>query len=220
MQKTLNILVADDHWIARCALVQVVQGLADDVEVFEACNFSEAKNTLLSEPTMDLVLLDLVMPGLDPLTGLKALKEVAPAVPVVVVSVNEDRDTVLTALDLGISGFIPKTSSRDQILSSLRLVLSGQIAMPQRIIQNQRFAPIFQTAKKEGVPVTDKSVEEHLTPRQREIFGLLSGGLSNTEIAQKLNLSPNTVRVHVHAIMQRLDLSNRTQAVLHAASRH
>ena len=215
---TLKILAADDHWIARAALTQLLQGLGRKIEVLEAEDFNQALEIVSNNPDLDLVLIDLVMPGMDGFDGLRALRNLAPSLPMVVVSVSEDREHILQAVNLGALGYIPKTAQGDEILKAISLVLSGEVALPRRILEQaepetEQLRPI--TGSK-----SDMAPEARLTKRQREIFNLLSEGLSNAEIASRLGLSVNTVRVHIHGILQRLQLDNRMQVVLQAAQRN
>jgi DNA-binding NarL/FixJ family response regulator len=215
---TLKILAADDHWIARAALTQLLQGLGRKIEVLEAEDFNQALELVSNNPDLDLVLVDLVMPGMDAFEGLRALRNLAPSLPVVVVSVSEDREDILQAVNLGALGYIPKTAQGDEILKAISLVLSGEVALPRRILE--RAEPETDRVKPLSGSKGDLPPEARLTKRQREIFNLLSEGLSNADIASRLGLSVNTVRVHIHGILQRLQLDNRMQVVLQAAQRN
>jgi DNA-binding NarL/FixJ family response regulator len=151
-----------------------------------------------NHPDLDLILIDLIMPGMDGFDGIRALRDAAPGVPLVVVSVSEDREDIMQAVNLGALGYIPKTAQGEEIVKAIDLVLSGEVS---------------------GRSKGSVSPEARLTKRQKEIFNLLSEGLSNADIAGRLGLSVNTVRVHIHGILQRLQLDNRMQVVLQAAQR-
>ncbi len=213
----LKILAADDHWIARAAMSQLLRGLGRKVEILEAADFAAAVKVAEANPDLDLILIDLIMPGMDGFDGIRALRELVPGVPLVVVSVSEDREDILQAVNLGALGYIPKTAQGDEIVKAIELVLSGEVSLPRRILERPEAASgsSKQTGRSKGAP----SPEARLTKRQREIFNLLSEGLSNAEIASRLGLSVNTVRVHIHGILQRLQLDNRMQVVLQAAQR-
>ena len=215
---TLKILAADDHWIARAALTQLLQGLGRKLEVLEAKDFNEALELVSKHKDFDLVLIDLVMPGMEGFEGLRALRDLAPSVPLIVVSVSEDRDDILRAVNLGALGYIPKTAQGDEILKAISLVLSGEVALPRRILEKPETG--HERSRAFGRSKSSLPPEARLTKRQKEIFNLLSEGLSNGEIASRLGLSVNTVRVHIHGILQRLQLDNRMQVVLQAAQRN
>ena len=131
----IKILAADDHWIARSALANLLRSLDREPDVLEASDFEETLTSVRAHPDLDLILLDLVMPGMDGMTGLETLRRTAPEVPVIVVSVNEDRAMVLKAVGLGAAGYVPKTSSGDEILTAIKRVLAGDLALPRRILE-------------------------------------------------------------------------------------
>lgn len=212
----MKVLAADDHWIAREALKHLLKGLAHNVEVYEAESFAEALSVVENHSDLDLVLVDLMMPGLEPLQGLRALRTKVPHVPVVVISVNEERQNVLRALDLGVMGYIPKTSKGPVILKALEHVLSGEVYLPRGLLDQADTASVQEdTWSSQQIDDADLG----LTRRQAQILELLGRGKTNSQIAEQLGLSVNTVRVHIHSLLKRLQLDNRTQAVLFAASR-
>ena len=213
----MKVLAADDHWIAREALKHLLKGLADDVQVFEAESFAEALNVVDGQPNLDLVLVDLMMPGLEPLQGLRALRAKVPHVPVVVISVNEERQNVLRALDLGVMGYIPKSSKGPVILKALEHVLSGEVYLPRGLLDQAERPSVAYEDSWSNQQLDDADLG--LTRRQAQILELLGRGRTNAQIAEQLGLSVNTVRVHIHSLLKRLQLDNRTQAVLFAASR-
>ena len=220
MTEPLKILAADDHWIARAALSQLLKGLGRKVVVLEAGDFNEALEIVGEHDDLDMILIDLVMPGMDGFEGLRALREKAPTVPLVVISVSEEREDILRAVNLGALGYIPKTSQGDEILKAISLVLSGEVSLPRRILEKPGISQTIGAPRPFAAQRQDASLEARLTRRQREIFDLLSLGLSNADIAGRLGLSVNTVRVHIHGILQRLQLDNRMQVVLQAAQRN
>ncbi|SIS84181.1 two component transcriptional regulator, LuxR family [Insolitispirillum peregrinum] len=227
--ETVRVLIADDHELFRDGLRLVLNELGPDVEVVEASCYEEILSRIDNGPVVDVLLLDLVMPGRTWTDVLRSLKERAPSLPVVILSASEDRRLVLEAVRLGAAGFIPKTSSSRVMLSALRLVLSGGVYLPPTLIDEP--SPMSAHAQDptaalaglshHGVPLA--STAEHgdvspLTPRQREVLALLGQGKSNKEIARILDLSEGTVKLHVTAILKALNVSNRTGAVV-AASR-
>lgn len=207
----MKILIADDHELFRDGLRLVLSELGPDLRIIEAAGYDETLEVANREEDLDLVLLDLVMPGMPWSEGLGALKRRLPKVPVVILSASEDRRLVLEAVRLGASGFIPKTSSSKVMLSALRLVMSGGVYLPPALIDESG------VSSRDTDPALSLDATP-LTPRQREVLALLGQGKSNKEIARILNLSEGTVKLHVTAILKALNVSNRTGAVV-AASR-
>ena len=161
----------------------------------------------------DLALLDLGLPDCAGPDGLARLREARPDLPVVVVSATSDPDTILEALDLGAMGFIPKTSTRDVLLNAVRLVASGGIYVP---VEALRARGEKAGGGAPGTGAARSAAELGLTGRQRDVLVLLLKGLPNKLIARKLDLAENTVKVHVRAVLQALDVSTRTQALIAA----
>ena len=207
----MKILVADDHALFRDGLRYVLARLADSVEILEAKDGGEALALAAAQPDLDLVLLDLAMPGMDGFAGLRALRARIPSVPVVIVAASEESSDIRVALDGGAMGFIPKSSTSDVMLSALRLVLSGGVYLPPALLN--RLSTGKGLARK-AAPTLDAL---GLTPRQHDVLRLLGQGKSNKEIAQTLALTEGTVKLHVSAILKTLDVDNRTQAVIAAA---
>lgn len=223
----MHILIADDHELFRDGLRLVLNELGSDVKVLEASCYADILQHLETGVSLDVALLDLVMPGMPWADGLRLLRERAPSMPVVILSASEDRRLVLEAVRLGASGFIPKTSSSRVMISALRLVLSGGVYLPPTLIDDQTNgshgltdpAALLPEAAAHHSPLPTEAPEASpLTPRQREVLALLGQGKSNKEIARILDLSEGTVKLHVTAILKALNVSNRTGAVV-AASR-
>lgn len=206
----MKILLADDHALFREGLRYVLAGLAEDVEVFEVKDGSEALAFIAAGRELDLVLLDLAMPGMDGFAGLRAVRARLPSVPIVILAASENSADIRAALNGGAMGFIPKSSTATVMLSALRLVLSGSVYLP----------PVFlQRSPARGgsgqVPSTLEAL--HLTARQQDVLRLLSRGQSNKEIARTLGLVEGTVKLHISAILKAFGVDNRTQAVVAAA---
>jgi DNA-binding NarL/FixJ family response regulator len=207
----MKVLIVDDHALIRDALARVVAGLAADMVVLQATDPQAAFETIEREPELDLVLLDLALPGMHGLSVLKSLREKHPSVAVVVVSASSDRDNVTRALDHGALGFIPKSSSNEVLASALKLVLAGGIYVPPEVL-----------GRGQGeLPMSPPLVTAHtlpadigLTQRQAEILALMMKGKSNKLICRDLDLAESTVKNQVTAIMKALNVTSRTQAVL------
>jgi DNA-binding NarL/FixJ family response regulator len=210
-KRMLKILIADDHALFREGLRYVLARLEPQVEVIEARDGAEALEILGRRPDVDLILLDLAMPGVDGLAGLRALRARLPAVPVVILAASEEPTDIRLALDGGAMGFISKSSTSEVMLGALRLVLAGGVYLPPTLLERQRSG----ARTKDGGRKTLETLG--LTPRQHDVLRLLSQGRSNKEIARTLDLTEGTVKLHVSAILRALEVDNRTQAVVAAA---
>ena len=205
----MKILVADDHALFRDGLRYLLGQLGEPVEVLEAKDGAAALELAGAHPELELVLLDLGMPGVDGLAGLRLLRARSPAVPVVILSGSEEPADVRQALDAGALGFIPKSSTSQVMLSALRLVLSGGMYLPPSYLER---------AQSVRVPLAASSLDSlGLTPRQLDVLRLLGQGHSNKEIARVLQLAEGTVKLHISAILRALGVDNRTRAVVAAA---
>lgn len=199
----LVIGLADDHPIVRAALSSALADLAPAVRFREASDAAGALALLDGQPALDLLVVDLRMPGSDGLSTVRALRARAPGVPLVVVSAEDDPVHVAPLLALGVAGFIPKSEPPAVIVSALRLVLAGGTYVPPRLAAGA-------AAPAPGVADTG------LTPRQWEVVKLLARGLPNKAIANALGVTEGTVKVHLIAVFRALGVRNRTSAVIAA----
>jgi DNA-binding NarL/FixJ family response regulator len=204
-----RFVIADDHPLFRRALKDALLRLFANAEVVEAGSFDEVAQTVDAGVEPDLVLLDLAMPGVRGFSGLLYLRAQCPDVPVVIISANEDPGVVRRCLEFGASGFIPKTVAVSTIREAITEVLEGGVWSPADI-------PLGQP----GTPETKRLLARlaSLTPQQVRVLMMLSEGLLNKQIAYELGVSEATVKAHVSAILQKLGVDSRTQAVI-AASR-
>ena len=209
----MYILIADDHELFRDGLRHVLTQLDASVSVFEASDYPSAIALADAEPRINIVLLDLSMPGLPWNEGLQTLRQKLPSeVPIIVLSASDDRRHVLQAVNLGAAGFIPKTSSSRVMLSALKLVLSGGVYLPPALLDQSS-----EHGYGDGGVAGQDGAASFLTPRQREVLVLLGQGKSNKEIARVLQLAEGTVKLHVTAILKALNVNNRTRAVVAAS---
>ncbi len=214
----INILVVDDHQLFREGLRFILEGLGKDVTVVEAESFGRARELTSKHKKFDLVIADLLLPGEDGFEGLKELRNNLPDAAVVVVSMLEDRNDVIRALECGASGFIPKSSSSEVMLSALRLVFAGGLYLPPSLLTDAGTAAVQRPGRTDGArPGATRIRSDVLTPRQHDVLDELGTGKSNREIANELGLAVGTVKVHVTAILKALGVKNRTQAVLAAS---
>jgi len=200
-----QVLIADDHPLFRDALRQVVQATLPHHGIREACTLEAALDAAAGDE-LDLILLDINMPGMNGFSGLISLRNHVPATPVVVVSAEEAADTIGQAMTLGASGFIPKSLDRDQMIEAVRLVMNGGVFVPPQ-------------AAGASTPSADsqfREAYEALTPSQRKVLEMLVAGKSNKVIAYELSVAESTVKAHVTAILRKLKVHSRTQAVLNA----
>ena len=205
----MKLLVVDDHHLIRAGLKPVLARLGDGEEasVFEAESFEAAVEYADAHPDLDLVVLDLNMPGVEGFAALNDLQERHPGLPIVIMSGADDPALMREAIDHGALGFIPKSSSSEVILNALRLVLSGGTYLPREIMSAP---PAASRPRTRATQLTDLG----LTARQVEVLDLLVAGQPNKAICRELNLSEGTVKTHIAAIFRALDVNSRVQAVL------
>lgn len=199
-----RVLIVDDHALVRDGLRTVLQASFPDCEIAEAASFVEALDQLGGMDEVDLVLLDLDIPDASRFSALEQLRSDFPSMPVVMVSGSYDRVTVRDALAAGAAGFLPKTLDRKTILDALQQVMAGEIYVPE-VTANDPAA--------EEEDAIRKRIDS-LTPQQRVVLGRLVAGRLNKQIAHELDVSMTTVKAHVSAILQKLNVFSRTQAVI------
>ncbi|MEM8797393.1 MAG: response regulator transcription factor [Pseudomonadota bacterium] len=209
MSSSPVIVVADDHPLFRDALKNVIGSGFPAARVLLAADLTETIDVLDSSEDVDLVLLDLNMPGVQGFSGLIFLRGQYPSIPVVVVSATEDSDTIRRSISLGASGFIPKSSETDLMTTAIRKVLAGAVAVPDD--------DIFQRSETDDELLEIGAKLSTLTPQQMRVLMMLKEGLLNKQIAYELSVSEATVKAHVSAILQKLDVNSRTQAVIVAS---
>lgn len=214
-QSHLRIVVADDHALVRGGLVLLIEMATPNAEIIEANSFEQAMEALSQQDPIDLMLLDLMMPGMEGEKGISKISATYPGVPIIIVSVNEDIDTIRRALAAGAMGYIPKTSSPDVTVSAIKLVLAGGIYVPPHILkQGAGLATPSEAVSAEPAPkVTEAAQITSLSRRQHEVLDLIVSGKSNQAIADELGLTTPTVKMHVSGIFKKLNVSNRTEAV-------
>ncbi len=223
----MKVLLIDDHPLILSALQNIIQGLSDNVSVVATASARMARDTLAQDSAFDLVLLDLRLGDADGFDVLTEFRAAYPALPVVVVSASDRTSDVIRAIDLGAMGFVPKRASNDTLFEALSMVMSGGIYVPPMSMGDETSASDLYTDTTPGAlrsvrqRATDEGFQTHvpleslgLTPRQTEVLGLLLQGKPNKLIARDLNLSVETVKDHVAAVLRTLNVSSRTQAVL------
>lgn len=207
MQNAVHrFIIADDHPLFRGAMRQTIEKQFASVEIIEAGSLDEVTAALDREEDVDLILLDLSMPGMRGFSGLMYLRAQYVGVPVVVVSATEDPTTIRSAIEFGASGYIPKSLGIDVIQDGVSVVLEGGVWIPPDVDLN---------TVDEATKMAQRLAS--LTPQQVRVLMMLSQGLLNKQIAYELSVSEATVKAHVSAILQKLGVESRTQAVIAAA---
>jgi len=208
----MEILFADDHNLIREALSPVLKRLAETVTIHEAGSLDDAIASYKGQRAPDLILLDLLMPGMEGLRGIARVKKRFPTAPVVILSGFYDKRTVLSAIEQGASGFIPKTNTGETLLNALRLVLAGEKYLPSSLLSAEPL-PALSAAATVGRSIPSGSVLAKLTARELEILSQLIDGRSNKEIARSLGLQEITAKVHLSNAYRKIGASSRADAV-------
>ncbi len=201
----MKLLLIDDHALFREGVAALVEQRMPDVALQLAGDLNGARSVLAEHPDCRLALLDLGLPDSHGLDGIARLRELAPALPIVVLSADDRPETVLGAIDRGAAGFIPKSADSAAFAAALREVLEGRVHLPRQALLGADTAQ------------ADDGEALGLSPRQVDVLRLLVEGRSNKMIMRELELSESTVKTHLHAIFRRLGVSSRTQAVVVAA---
>lgn len=203
--QTLTIIIADDHPLFRGALSQAVRGMADELVIIEAGDFEAARQAAAKTVDADVMLLDLAMPGVSGFSGLMSLRAEFSGLPIIIVSATDDCTTIHRSLELGASGFISKSSGLDDIRAGVQAVLEGDI-----------WAPKGNPSVTEEDPGLAELMDrlKTLTPQQSRVLSMLGEGLLNKQIAYELGVSEATIKAHVSAILLKLNVDSRTQAVI------
>ena len=228
----MKVLLVDDHPLVLSALQAVIQNIGSDTTVVGVDSAAAARDTLLRDSEFDLVLLDLALGDADGFDVLVEFRAAYPAVPVVVVSASDRASDVIRAIDSGAMGFVPKKSSHGELHAALHMVMTGSMYVPPSmlglefgrsvvagdtvpgVMRPLGEAPLGAAAQPEPHQKLPSLKDVGLTPRQGEVLSLLLQGLPNKLIARQLNVSVETVKDHVAAVLRALGVSSRTQAVL------
>jgi DNA-binding NarL/FixJ family response regulator len=224
----MNVLLIDDHALFREGVALLLRPLMAEMKISEAGSCEEALALLADAEAMDLVLMDLGLPGMPGYEGIALLRERYPGLPVVALSSADDMDSVMRALDAGAMGFIPKSSNSALLIQALRLVMAKGIYLPPSVFLAARTAPAQatplasspapQAAALAARPPQAKRPEDlGLSPRQVQVLYLLLQGKSAKLICRDLDLSASTVKAHTSAVLRALNVTTRTQAVVVAS---
>ncbi|SEE67090.1 response regulator transcription factor [Pseudomonas kilonensis] len=208
-----KILIADDHPLFREAIHNVISDGFPGSEVMETADLDSALALTAEHDDLDLILLDLNMPGMHGLNGLINLRNEAPTIPVVIVSAEQDKQVVLQAITYGAVGFITKSSPRSQMTEAIEQILNGNVYLPPDIIRTQK-SPMGRRLNEN--PSFPPEMLQALTRKQLLVLERMTKGESNKQIAYTLDIAETTVKAHVSAILRKLNVHNRVQAILSA----
>ncbi|MDY7565087.1 response regulator transcription factor [Pseudomonas sp. RTC3] len=208
-----KILIADDHPLFREAIANVISDGFPGSEVMETADLDSALALTQTHDDLDLILLDLNMPGMHGLNGLINLRNEAPTIPVVIVSAEQDKQIVLQAITYGAVGFITKSSPRAQMTEAIEQILNGNVYLPSDIIRAQRPGT---RRSMNNTPSFPPELLQALTRKQLLVLERMTKGESNKQIAYTLEIAETTVKAHVSAILRKLNVHNRVQAILSA----
>ncbi|MCM1322626.1 MAG: response regulator transcription factor [Acetobacter sp.] len=225
----MKILIADDHELFLKGLEFILQENFQNIELTTAQSYTDIFSIFENNTNFDLIITDLAMPGANWLTAINNIHSILPETPIVIISAVFDKEILQQTLDIGVAGYIPKTSSNSLIVSAINLVLAGGVYIPHELLYSTKNTPISTKKQKEYItPLktlekltinTSEMPPKGLTERQVEIVKCIAEGLSNKQIAYKLNLTEGTVKVHITVILKVLNVKNRTSAVIEAAKR-
>ncbi len=206
----MKIILADDHTLFRDGFILLLKQLEAGAEVIAAASLDEAMELARAHPDVDLLLLDLHMPGMQGIDSVRAVLRTFPDLPVAILSASDSRPVMEALLAAGAAGFIPKSSSAQVMVSALKLILAGGVYLPVQLLHPTRAGS---RSEHPGQPGRGAAP---LTARQLDVLRLLAAGKSNKFICRELNLGEGTVKVHIAAIFRALNVSNRTEAALEA----
>ncbi|MGE3065602.1 MAG: response regulator [Hyphomicrobiaceae bacterium] len=201
-----RFIIVDDHPLFRGALGQALSASFSNAEIDEAASLDELGEHLGSGKTTDLILLDLSMPGVQGLSGLLYLRAQHPDIPVAIVSASDDPGTIRRCLAFGASGFVPKSQPVERIREAIREIMAGGVWTPPGL----DLSDVDEVDETQALAVRLST----LTPQQVRVLMMLGQGLLNKQIAFKLGVSEATIKAHVSAILQKLGVDSRTQAVI------
>jgi len=198
----MKILIADDHDLVRDAITSLIVRDDNKTQVFQACDVQQSLDILEQQPNIDLILLDVNMPGMDNLQSIKTIADGYPKIPIAMISGEVKREEVERSFELGAKGFIPKTMNGKSLLLTLNLIISGTKYIPEICLE----------------PEIIESIETNalLSKRELQVLNELFNGHSNKVIAKTLFIEETTVKLHLRSLFQKLDAKNRTEVVIKA----
>lgn len=210
----MKFLIADDHELFLQGLEFILHKEYPQTDIVLAKSYTDIFNILKQQTDFDLILTDLAMPGADWLDAIENIHKLCPEVPIIIISAVFEREILQKTYDLGVSGYVSKAFPNNLIIGAINLVLAGGVYIPPEILQMSKTSS-SKTVQKllKDLNQTQNKTDKVLTPRQTEVLHCMAEGLSNKQIAYKLNVSEGTVKIHITLLMRTLEVSNRTAAV-------
>lgn len=225
----MKILIADDHELFLKGLEFILEQNLQNITITTAQDYTEIFSILEQDKDFDLVITDLAMPGANWLTAINKIHNLLPETPIIIISAVFDKELLQQTLDIGVAGYIPKTANNNLIISAINLVLAGGMYIPHELLYSTKSQTFPSEKQKEYITplknlekITETQTDgtkKALTERQIDIVKCIAEGLSNKQIAYKLNLTEGTIKVHITIILKLLNVKNRTSAVIEAAKR-
>lgn len=225
----MKVLIADDHELFLKGLEFILCENFDNMDIKFAHSYTEIFDIIKEDKDFDLIVTDLAMPGDNWLNAINKIHTMLLETPIVIISAVFDKQILQQTLDIGVSGYIPKTASNSLIVSALNLVIAGGVYIPHELLyatktnqqksDNQKELALTLKTLEKLSQTTPDSPQKGLTERQIEIVKCIAEGLSNKQIAYKLNLKEGTIKIHVTVILKTLNVKNRTAAVIEASKR-
>lgn len=197
----MRILLVDDHEMFRDGISMLLAKAQPDVDILQAQDLSQALQQLREHSDIEMILLDLHLQESSPHENIKSIKSRYPKIPITVISGEERPEFIRNILSYGVKAYVPKSIENNEFLEAIKQVLAGKPYLPSGV------ADEIKRSEEEGTPSFDS-----LTDRQKQVLALMAQGISNQEIAERLNISGNTITVHVKNILKVLNASNRTEA--------
>jgi DNA-binding NarL/FixJ family response regulator len=208
MTNAPRILVVEDHPLFRAALIDVIRMAFPGAEVLQATSIGGALDVVTGGDAIDVILLDLSMPGTTGLLGALRVRIAAPRSALVIISAHDDSRIVGSAFALGISGYIPKSTPKGELAEFIRSILDGAVCVPRSLLE----APAAKQARADAQAILREL--SALTPQQLCVLDMICRGLQNKQIAHELNISITTVKVHVTEVLRKLHVRSRTEAIV------
>lgn len=203
----MKLILADDHTLFRDGLALLLKAHCADYEVWEGDGLDAALAAVQAHPDAEVALLDLNMPGMNGIEGIRRFVELNPSLPLIILTGAEDPQQIQDVLSAGASGFIPKSSTPAVMLSAIQLVLAGGTYIPPQFLSSAAVTP--HTSE---MPSIRERAQTQLTDRQMQVLRLLAAGRPNKAICRELNIEEGTVKAHIATVFRVLDVANRTEA--------